>query len=106
VAIAGWPHLDPVEVPLPNGLPDRASIYAQLLVSGAAGLLAFGERSDDFSAVGWSSPDGMAWTPFDPTAILDGASVGQAHAAGSSILLLGDRTIAGTGEPVIWQLGP
>lgn len=95
-----------VEVPSPNGLPDGTSIYGQRLVSGAAGLLAFGERDDDFSTGGWSSPDGTAWTPLDLTGILDGATVDQAHAVGGSILLLGDQTIAAARQPVVRLLAP
>ncbi len=95
-----------VEVPSPNGLPEGTSAYGQRLVSGAAGLLAFGERADDFSTVGWSSTGGTAWTPLDLSAILDGATVDQAQAMDGSILLLGDRAIAGAPEPVVWFLAP
>jgi hypothetical protein len=93
-----------VEVPLPNGLPVGAPVHGERLVSGAAGLLAFGERGDD-STVGWSSPDGAAWTPLDLTAILDGARIDEAQAVGGSLLVRGRRSIAGVYEPVVWLLG-
>jgi hypothetical protein len=95
-----------VEFPPPDGLLGGAAIYPQRLVSGAAGLLAFGERGDDFSAVGWSSPDGTAWTPLDLTAILGGATLDHVHTLGGSILLLGDRMTVGADDPVVLLLAP
>ena len=95
-----------VEFPPPDGPSGGTAIYPQRLVGGAAGLLALGERADDSSAVGWSSPDGMTWTPFDPTWILDGATVDLAYASGGSVLLIGDRPAQDAYEPVVLLLAP
>ena len=95
-----------VVLPRPAGVPTGTSIYGTRLASGAAGLLAFGERDDDFSTVGWSSSDGAAWALLDPTAILQGATIDHAYTANGSILLLGKRHPAGGNEPVAWLLAP
>jgi hypothetical protein len=95
-----------VEFPPPDGASGDTSVYPQRLVGGAAGLLAISERSEDFSAVGWSSVDGTAWTPIDLTAILDGATIDHAYSVGGSILLLGDRMITDVPQPVVWLLAP
>lgn len=96
----------PVELPPPTGIDPATVSYPQRLVRGSVGLLALGERDDDFSAVGWSSTDGTAWTPLDLTAIVDGATIDHACAVGGSILLLGHRMIPGGDEPVVWLLTP
>ena len=96
----------PVEVPPPDDLPDGTSVYGHLLVNGTAGLLAFGARDDNYTTVGWSSPDGTVWTPLDPGAILAGTTIERARALGGSILLLGDRSNAATSDPVTWRLSP
>lgn len=96
----------PLELPPPPGVDAATASYPQRLVRGADGLLALGEREDDFSAVGWSSTDGTAWTPFDLTAIVDGATIDHAYSVGGSILLFGDRMIAGGDEPAVWLLTP
>ena len=49
-----------VELPPPTDVAAPIASYSQRLVRGAAGLLAFGEREDDSSAIGWSSADGTA----------------------------------------------
>jgi hypothetical protein len=95
-----------VEFPPPDGVSGGTAIYPQRLVVGPAGLLAFGERADDFSAVGWSSPDGAMWTPFDLTSIVDGATVDHAWAVGGSILLVGDQMSVGSPDPAVWLLAP
>lgn len=95
-----------IAVPPLNGLPAGTSVYGQRLAGGAAGILALGEREDDFSAVGWSSVDGVGWTPLDLAPILAGATVDELHAVGGSILLVGDRMAAGAQDPVVWLLAP
>ena len=95
-----------VVLPRPAAVPTGTSIYGTRLASGGAGLLAFGERDDDFSTVGWSSSDGAAWALLDPTAILHGATIDRAYTANGSILLLGERHPAGGNEPVAWWLAP
>jgi hypothetical protein len=95
-----------VVLPRPAAVPTGTSIYGTRLASGAAGLLAFGARDDDFSTVGWSSSDGAAWALLDPTAILHGATIDRSYTANGSILLLGDRSTASAIEPVAWLLAP
>ncbi len=93
-----------VELPPMPGVAAATASYPQRLVSGEAGLLALGERGDDFSALGWSSVDGTSWTPFDLTGTIDGATIDHVWSVGGSILLVGDRMSVGSPDPVVWLL--
>ena len=96
----------PVEFPPADGPSGDTTNYPQRLVGGAAGLFAISERAQDFSAVGWSSPDGAVWAPFSLSSILDEATLDHALTVNGSILLLGDRMVVGGDEPVVWLLTP
>lgn len=92
-------------LPAPVGLPAGTPVIVERVATGSAGLLAFGEREDDFSTVVWSSPDGAAWTSLDLTITLNGAAVDLAQAVDGSLLLAGQSS-SGSGDPIVWLLTP
>jgi hypothetical protein len=96
----------PVPLPRPPDVLVAVAFYGGRVVNGPAGLLAFGERDDDFSTVGWSSPDGTAWTPLALTPALRSAQIEQAELANGSILLLGQLATGGVYTPAMWLLTP
>ena len=93
-------------LPRPPDVPAGVSIYGGRLVNGPAGLVAFGERDDDFSTVGWSSADGTVWIPLGLTAALKSAQIERAVPVNGSILLLGQRATGGDYTPADWLLTP
>jgi hypothetical protein len=95
-----------IALPRPPDVPAGVAFYGGRLVSGPAGVLAFGERDDDFSTVGWSSADGSTWTPLGLTPALRGTQIERAVLANGSILLLGQRATDGVYAPAIWLLTP
>lgn len=92
-------------LPPPPGLPAGTPVLVERVVSGPAGLLAFGEREDDFSTVAWASPDGAAWTSLDLTPTLNDAVVDLAQAVDGSVLLSGQSS-NGSADPIVWLLAP
>lgn len=94
----------PVELPEPDGLPAGTAVYPQRLAAGTDGYLALGEREDDFSAVGWTSVDGTAWSLVDLTGTVADARIDHVWAVGGSILVVGDRIASDSRDPVVWLL--
>jgi hypothetical protein len=95
-----------IPLPRPPDVPPGVSFYGGRLVSGPAGLLAFGERDDDFSTVGWSSADGTTWIRLGLTPALKGAQIEQAVLVNGSILLLGHDQTSGVDTAADWLLTP
>ena len=95
-----------VALPRPPEVPAGVTFYGGRLVDGPAGLLAFGERDDDFSTVGWSSVDGTFWTPLGLTPALRGTQIERAVLVNGSILLLGQSQASGIYAPAMWLLSP
>jgi hypothetical protein len=110
-SVTAWGSTDgtswiPVGLPRPPEVPAAVGLYGGRLVTGGAGMLAFGERDDDFSTVGWSSPDGGIWTPLALTPALKGAHIERAVPVGGAILLLGQSQASGVATPAMWLLTP
>jgi hypothetical protein len=99
----GWIR---VALPRQPDIPEAVSISVGQIVAGPAGLLAFGERDDNFSTVGWSSADGTTWTPLELTPALQAAQIEQAVLVNGSILLLGQLATGGVYTPADWLLTP
>ena len=96
----------PIALSRPHDVPAGVAFYGGQLVNGPAGLLAFGERDDDFSTVAWSSADGTIWTPLALTPALKGAQIERAVLVNGSILLLGQLQAGGLYTPADWLLTP
>jgi hypothetical protein len=95
-----------VALPRPSDIPAGISIYAGQVANGPAGLVAFGERDDNYSTIGWSSIDGTVWSPLALTEALKGARIERAEPVTGSILLLGQRSTDGVFAPADWLLTP
>jgi hypothetical protein len=95
-----------VALPRPPEVPAGVTFYGGRLVDGPAGMLAFGERDDDDSTVGWSSADGTFWTPLGLTPALRGTQIVRAVLVNGSILLLGQSQAGGVYAPAMWLLTP
>jgi hypothetical protein len=94
-----------VSLPTPPDLPVGGTAYVAQLVSGPTGILAFGERDDDFSTLEWASADGLAWTAISPSALLRSVAIDGIASSDGVILVMGEVS-GGSGPPVLWKLVP
>jgi hypothetical protein len=96
----------PVALPRPPDVQAGVGLWGGRLVNGPAGSLAFGQRDDDSSTVGWSSAEGTVWTPLRLTPALRAAQIEKAALLNGSILLLGQLPTGGVYIPADWLLTP